>query len=586
MTRPHDQYQHNAATPVDGEDERRRFTATVTRLRSEVEHLRRALQHRAVIEQAKGMLAERSGRTPDDAFATLTTLSQKYNVKLVQLAATVVGAHVPPPSAPAAGRAPLDPELAATLRAELTAAGPVVPPIPHVRPALPDTAEDRARFQLLTARLLAACSPADLLSGLVAELAWPPAPRTAYLYVLEPDGALRLLAGHGVSARALSEWRRIPPGLDLPFTVTSRYGVPLFIENEQEGLRRFPQLGALPGVPAPTFCTLPLTRDGRGIGVLGLTWDGPRDLSDTDRGYLLGAADLLARRLDGLTRDDPAVARRAPRSAADAVHPDASETASPLLVQLDTMFNPTVLLTPIRIDGEVVDFRFDYCNAATVDVAGRPGTDLLGRTLLELYPSFATDGFFEAYRSVLLTGQTAQFDGVRLRAGVDGGREDVRYDIRVARLWDGLMLTWRTAPAPDQALLDVMIRAEDATGSGAFSYDVVAGELVCSPGVYRVLGWAGDRGTLRVRDLPGLVTEADRQAARDAAALALAGQPVTVEVGIEAGPAGRWVTVTGRPVRDATGHLLRIDGKVRTGAGHRNAGPRPEVPRPARPAES
>jgi hypothetical protein len=552
-----------------------------------------------VIEQAKGMLAERNGCSPDVAFEQLTALSQKYHVKLVQLAATVVAAVAPGPAAPppadlpaAAGVPDPEPEpgpapgAVQDLLAELnhrTAVPPPGDPIPHDRPALADTAEDRALFELLRARLLAASSPAELLAAVGADVAWPGRPRSVYLFVLEADGALRLLGGHGVPARGLSEWRRIPPGLDLPFTVTSRFGVPLWVENDEEALRRFPQLAALPGGAAPAFCTLPLSTGGFGIGVLALGWDHAEPITDTHRAYLLEVAGLVARRIAELTPDDPALSTRAPRSAAQSVQPTSSEVASPLLVQLDTMFDPAVLLTPIRVGGEVVDFRFDYCNAATVDSAGRPGTDLVGRTLLELYPSLAANGYFEAYRAAVVDGETVQFDGVHLRAGVDDGRADVRYDIRVARLWDGLMLTWRSVPAPDQALLDVMVRAEDATGSGAFSYDVPTGELTCSPGVYRLTGWGGARGTPRAPDLLPLVAEADRPAARDAAGLAMAGRPVTVTLGLAAGPAERWVTVTGRPVRDATGRLLRIDGKVREGVGRREAGPRPAAPRDSRP---
>jgi hypothetical protein len=43
-------------------------------------------------------------------------------------------------------------------------------------------------------------------------------------------------------------------------------------------------------------------------------------------------------------------------------------------------------------------------------------------------------------------------------------------------------------------------------------------------------------------------------------------------------PAGRWVSLTAQPVRDATGRLLRIDGAVRAGVGRRDAGPRPQAP--------
>jgi PAS domain-containing protein len=368
----------------------------------------------------------------------------------------------------------------------------------------------------------------------------------------------------------MSGWQRVPPGLDLPFTVTSRYGVALWVEDEDEGLRRFPQVDMLPGGPAPAFCTLPLHTDRFGIGVLGLTWDRAQVIGDNERAYLLGVAERVARRLDDLTAEDPALSTRAVHGAAE--RPVPAGIASPLLLGLDTMFNPATLLTPIRAGGEVVDFRFDYCNPATVDISGRPGTELVGRTLLELYPDWAGNGWFDAYVATLLSGRTAQFDGVRIPVGTDGSAEDLTLDIRVARLWDGLMLTWRRALAPDRALLDVMIRAEEATGSGSFSYTVSSGQLIVSPGAYRLLGWLGAPGSLDVEHLDELVAPGHRATAREAAGVAMTGQPITVELSLAT---GRLVTVTGRPVRTSTGRLLRIDGKIRTAVTTGRPGPGP-----------
>jgi AmiR/NasT family two-component response regulator len=69
-------------------------------LRAEIEHLRRALGSRAVIEQAKGILAERTRCTPEEAFALLDQASQRRNVKLRLIAAEIVaelGGAVHPP---------------------------------------------------------------------------------------------------------------------------------------------------------------------------------------------------------------------------------------------------------------------------------------------------------------------------------------------------------------------------------------------------------------------------------------------------------------------------------------------------------
>lgn len=64
----------------------------VTELRTTADQLRTALDSRAVIEQAKGMVSAWRGCDVDEAFAVLSRWSQDRNVKLREVAAFVVGA--------------------------------------------------------------------------------------------------------------------------------------------------------------------------------------------------------------------------------------------------------------------------------------------------------------------------------------------------------------------------------------------------------------------------------------------------------------------------------------------------------------
>jgi hypothetical protein len=58
--------------------------------RHESEHLHRAMESRASIEQAKGILMQRHGITPDRAFDLLRRISMRYNVKLHDIAEGLV----------------------------------------------------------------------------------------------------------------------------------------------------------------------------------------------------------------------------------------------------------------------------------------------------------------------------------------------------------------------------------------------------------------------------------------------------------------------------------------------------------------
>ena len=74
--------------------------AEVSRLRRENEQLRAALESRIVIEQAKGVLAERFAVAPEQAFELLRRAARSEGMRLHDLAADVVGgAQTPPPVA-------------------------------------------------------------------------------------------------------------------------------------------------------------------------------------------------------------------------------------------------------------------------------------------------------------------------------------------------------------------------------------------------------------------------------------------------------------------------------------------------------
>jgi hypothetical protein len=84
---------------ADAEQAMARFEAgeVGTRLASlteEVAGLRRALESRAVIEQAKGIIVARTGLSPDAAFDVLVRQSQHENRKLREVAAGLVAASV------------------------------------------------------------------------------------------------------------------------------------------------------------------------------------------------------------------------------------------------------------------------------------------------------------------------------------------------------------------------------------------------------------------------------------------------------------------------------------------------------------
>ncbi|MGZ4389398.1 MAG: ANTAR domain-containing protein, partial [Gaiellaceae bacterium] len=69
----------------------------VVELREQAAQLERALESRIVIEQAKGVLAERFGIPTDTAFTLLRRAARSEQMRIHDLAALVVGASATPP---------------------------------------------------------------------------------------------------------------------------------------------------------------------------------------------------------------------------------------------------------------------------------------------------------------------------------------------------------------------------------------------------------------------------------------------------------------------------------------------------------
>ncbi|NUU25627.1 MAG: ANTAR domain-containing protein, partial [Streptomycetaceae bacterium] len=223
---------------------------TVDRLREEVDGLRRALRSRGVIEQAKGLLMARMGCSADEAFGHLAQLSQHTNMKLVEVAAGLLGVEAPPEpprlrhtrsrgQEPARHTDTVLPEPPGRLPVHPTAAS--VPRPPQSNVAL--SSEHAARFHL-AASVLATATDADELARLLGREALAPLGADAVaLAVLQPDGALRLAGTYGVGAQRVSQWQRIPPQTALPLTDAVRSGDPVRVRDRADADARYPHLG-------------------------------------------------------------------------------------------------------------------------------------------------------------------------------------------------------------------------------------------------------------------------------------------------------------------------------------------------------
>jgi PAS domain S-box-containing protein len=121
---------------------------------------------------------------------------------------------------------------------------------------------------------------------------------------------------------------------------------------------------------------------------------------------------------------------------------DAEANQTALRATLDSLLEPQVLYAAVRDDtGQVVDLEFVDANPAACAYLEMDHADLIGSRMLDIFPGLVEAGMFEKYRQVIETGQPLvmdDFDYVQELLNAER-----RYDIRAARVGDGLSATWR-----------------------------------------------------------------------------------------------------------------------------------------------
>lgn len=374
----------------------------VDRQRRENEGLRAAMRSRAVIEQAKGVLMARSGSDPETAFGHLVAHSQRMNLKLTQVAAAVVARTMSTPPA---------------------VAGPSL-----TEGELLDAATGDVATRFLTAAAIVSAPDLDELLRTVIQHTRRFGVVAGSLALAEPDGALRLSGVHGAQAQAVSAWRRIPPGTDLPMVATAADRRPSWFEDAAERERRFPGSARYPG-HREACAVLPLMVDRQLVGVLSLDWDGPYSFGAAAREQLVAVAALCSAPIADLLRryDAPLPGVEFEPGYADWFRNF-----------LDSIPVAAVLLQPDIDDRRLVDLRVLFVDH---DAGHGPSPLRVGTSLFESLPALVTGPFPAQAEAVLLTGEPQRRNELDL-GGPGGGPARLR-DVSLFRVGTLLAVSWR-----------------------------------------------------------------------------------------------------------------------------------------------
>jgi GAF domain-containing protein len=397
--------------PGAGTLEPEQFAEVAESLRRELEGAHAARQLRAVIEQAKGILVQRHGISLNEAFGRLRELSQEHNVKLTEVAATIVGVALPEEDA--GGGAEAWAEWIQRTSGANSAAWA----------RFRDSEDVRARVATTALHAMStSVGTTHEANWLLRALAEPVAADRVALYRLAAEGTLRLSGWYGYPEDLIRGWGSIPPDIEVPPVRAVLDRSPVVLASAAERRAAFPAL-ARSGFGSEAMVCVPLIHGHQVTGVLVLEWSRARPFGDDGLRHVSQIGRAVAASL----------AERAPGVDSDVLW---------LRAVLNVLFDPWLLLEPVpgSRGGATLDFRITGASRLW-----KPSPDVRGRRLLELWPGLATTRLFSDLRRVEQVGgawdetiDAGEADGLPLAEG--------RVQIRLVRIGARVVLHWRPEP--------------------------------------------------------------------------------------------------------------------------------------------
>ena len=495
-------------------DEILRLAAVIDRQRRELDQVRSGAAARSVIDMAKGALIERLGCSAAEAARQLTALASEAGGPVAEIAAAIIGRTPAPTPAPAPAAVPAPVPAPALVPALDPVLDPAVAPV--LAPPGDATSTGALRHQLAGAAMDLAVDGGEIAAAVLDHALAPLGAAAVALWVIRADGALDLFGEAGLGPAEASRWRRIPPQMDCPAQRVVRDGPDLWWAagppDPGTRPRTPPLIGRWPG-GAHAVAAL---RDHGSVllGVMEVCWPQPRAaFPDTLRQQVADLAKACAELLS-----------------ARAAHGDLAMVRSRPALRglLESLLESVMIAAAVRDgEGRISDFRIDYAGENFRQPAGRNANDLTGRTLLEAYPTAATvGGVLEHAVRVLTTGQPQHVPGPVVTAPA-GEVTGAVADIRIARFFNGVVLTWRPAGEVDR--LTARLQQIQRLGRiGAWEENLVTGRADWTESAFALFGLPTREGAaIPVADLHSYVIAADVPAVRRFRDTLLRGQEPT-----------------------------------------------------------
>ncbi len=399
---------------------------------------------RAVVDLARGMLMERLRCSPAEAQAQLAHLSAESGTSLAELAAQITGQQ-------------------STATAPGESAGLDAPE---------RTQHSTHRVALAGAAAEAAHDGGGIAAAVLEEALASAGAVAVALWLAEPDGGLELAGQAGFSARDASRWRRIHPDMDTPAQRAADEGAEYWWPEGRADAALAPLMGDW---PQGARAVLPLPGPGTALGAMEICWPGPlEEFPDPLRRHISALTDVCAQ----------ALGTRLPSGDLAADH-----RASWAFGLVDSLLGSALFATAIRDDaGIITDFRISYLSKDFADPGGREAAALAGRPLLEVYPAAAlAGGLYDRAVQVMATGEAEYTSGESIAVLGAGGLVTPVLEVRIARLYDGVVITWR--PAGEVERLGALLYQAQRLGRiGGWEENLLTGEVLWTEPTFALFG--------------------------------------------------------------------------------------------------
>jgi hypothetical protein len=453
-----------------------RLTAVIARQRRELDDLRADAAARVVVDLARGVLIERLGCTAAQASGQLAKIAEESGTSLVQLASEITGQ---------AGSGAGDRQVQ-------------VKEEPAHEPWQASAALAGAAMEL-------AANGSELADALLIQTLAAEGAVAAAIWLMSPDGAIELVGQAGLGPGEASRWRRMPPAMGALPTRAANAGAEFWWHDGRPAGDQTPLIGHWDdGARA----VLPLlTDDGRAIGALEVCW--PVALSDFPaviRRQLPALARLVVQALSlGTAWLDTVRPGTATLSEAGG---GADPGASWVLGLLDGLHESALFAYAMREHpGEPGDFRIAHVSPGFRDPAGRSATELVGQSLIEAYPDAAMPGgLYRRAVEVLATGAAQHVSGEVIGAVTSSGQVAIA-SVRIARLLDGVVITWRHAADVDR-LAALLGHAQRLGKFGGWEENLASGSVHWTEPMFTLFGMPSAQ-PVRLAELDGRVAADD-----------------------------------------------------------------------------